>query len=85
MGCFPKPVHANVTASVQVYRALSHREVRVFVAASRQLCSGLNKVCGEAETFSFLDESLMKVEKLKTSCMNTLYGLNRSSYAQNGG
>ena len=65
MGCFPKPVHANMTASIQAYLGLSHREdIRIFVAALQQLHSGLNKACGEAEVFAFLGALLLMVEKL---------------------
>ena len=86
MGCFPNPVHVNAADSIQAYPGLSHKEDdRFFGAASRQLCSGLNEACGEVETFAFLDVSLLTVEKLKTSCLSTLYDLNHSPYAQNGG
>ena len=77
MGCFPKPIHTNMTASIRAYPGLlCEEDVRVFVATSRQLCSGLNKVKGKAETFAFLGALLLTVEKLKTSCLNTLYDLN---------
>ena len=86
MGCFPKPVHMNATASIRAYPGLLREEdVRGFGAASRQLCSGLNEACGEAETFAFLGALLMTVEKLKTSCLSSLYDLNHAQYAQNGG
>ena len=85
MDCFPKPIHMKVTASIQAYPGLLHEEdVHILVAALRQLYSGLNKACSKAETFAFLGASLMTVEKLKTSCLSTLYHLNRSLYAQNG-
>ena len=64
---------------------LREEDVRGFGAALRQLCSGLNEACGEAETFPFVDALLTTMEKLKTSCLSTLYDLNRSPYAQNGG
>ena len=75
----------NARASIRAYPGLSPEEdVRVFVAASRQLCSRLNEAYGEAEMFAFLGALLMTMEKLKTSCLSTLYELNRSPYALNG-
>ena len=66
MGCFPKSVDVNATASLRAYPGLSREEdIDVIVAASRQLCSGLNEACGKVETFAFLGSSLMTVEKLK--------------------
>ena len=85
MGCFPKPVDANVTTSIQAYRGLSHIEnFRVFVAMSQELHSGLNKACGNVETFIFLGALLLTMEKLKTSCLSTLYNINVHR-TQNGG
>ena len=74
----------HATASIRAYPGLSCEEdVGIFVAASRQLCSGLNKACGKAETFAFLGASLMVVERLKIHVW-TLCDLNGSPYAQNG-
>ena len=60
-----------------LFKLISREEdVCGFVSESRQLCSRLSEACGEAETFVFLDASLMMVEKLKTSYLSTLYYLN---------
>ena len=82
MGCFPKPIHMNVTALIQAYPDFLHKgDIRIFVAASQQLHSGLNEACGEGETFTFLCALLMMVEKLKTLCLGSLYDLNCLMYA----
>ena len=71
MGCFPNLVHVNVTASIQAYRGLSHREdICVFVATFRQLRAKLNEACGEVKTIAFLGASLLTMEKLKTSFLS---------------
>ena len=65
VGSFPKPVHANVTASIQACQGLSHREdVYVFVSASLQLHAGFSEACSKAETFVFVGASLLTVKKL---------------------
>ena len=84
MGSYLKPVHVNVTASIQAYQGLLCREdIRLFVAASLQLHFRLNKACDTVEMFTFLDESLLMVEKLKTLCLSALCDLNCLVYTQN--
>ena len=64
MGSYPKPVRVNVTAP-GLLRLIAQRGCSCFVVALQQLRSGLNKACGEAETFAFLGVSLLMVESLK--------------------
>ena len=80
MGCFPKPVHANVIASIQDYRGLSHKEeILVFVTVLQQLRARLNEAYGKAETFAFLGALLLTVEKLIITVV-ILVGVARSLF-----